>query len=260
MIRALHLYLPMVNNAAAADEAAVGALLRSTRIGSLTHVILYVRSHLEVPDALSDPVVRHAINVVRERKLKLVLGRNVWVSWPGGVTEYPAQAAGDHLEAAMWAAAIGHVKAEAVAENAQSALQLEIYGNGPMNELEHRSVVGTERERTQGAIAEAVAKVGQVDFVRPGVWARDPDNCYAAMGGVGRVVAEHHLYSVGPPWTIPPPERPVRGPWLWGTNVEVVGWDAAMSWTPPAEPTGCVGQFLWFRSSTFPAVLLGEGG
>jgi hypothetical protein len=208
---------------------------------------------------LQDPLVRHAIEVIRHREFELVLGRNVFVSWPGAVHQYPQPKVDDHLQAAMWAGAISVARQEAAAENALSALQLEIYGTNPLNELESRPVVGTERERIQGAIAEAVDLQGPVDFVRPGVWDRNPAKYYCAMGGLGRTVIEHHTYSVKPPdWDVPAPTRPTQGRWLWGTNVVRVGFNEAMSWTLDGKPEGCIGQDIYIPHAQFAAVLLGE--
>ncbi len=255
MIKSMHVYISLTEQKEAQERAIVGALLASNRLDAIDTITLWLPSYLERPGALEYPLVQLAIKAIRHRSWNLILGFSRWVAWPGLVTEYPLPISDDHLDPASWAVAIDNARTQARRVGAKSALQLEIYGNGPQQHVEDVDVFGTEREIIEGAIAMATRAFGRVDYARPGVLDANPSKYYCSFGGVADVLMDHRTY--GRDWNDGPMEPPSPQPYLWGMDVlRVGGWDAAMEWA--TDDPLCIGVDYWLKGSEFAKVLLGD--
>ncbi len=192
--RILYVSLSLRRDSLERDTRNVEALRFAPRRG-ITHVMLKVPSWQEVPDAPDHPLIERALRICRDAGMEVIWARNLWVAYPKLVRGPPVPE-DCHLDASFYAAALRRVKTEAKRLGVSaSALDAEPYAYSPQKAIKGVDVPTSVLRAMRSAIADAVAKEGQVDFVTPtasGSSARYP----WAVRGLGRRWIDQKTYRV----------------------------------------------------------------
>jgi len=204
--------------------------LRAPGLSWFTHVILKVPSWQEYPDAPDHLLIKHALNICRDRGIPVIWGRNLWVSWPEFVdgTKFnfvpPIPDASSQYDPAYFAAALATVSAEARRIGAVGTfLDTEPYGDS-VHKLSLKSAELTEalQSRIRSAVQIAVASAGRVDFVYPSSSGRATHFAWPLLElGQWRCDSKAY-YTTAPDYQLPkinPPTCIEHRLDLWGCNV-----------------------------------------
>ena len=218
-IRALYVFLAMRDDTQDGDAAVVDAL-RQDNLTWFTHVLLNVTSWQKSPDAVDNPLVRHAVNLCKSAEVEVVWGRWLWVAWSYDQQRY----ANAHTDPAFYANALARVKEETKRLGAYgSLLDVEAYGASPQKTaIKRRDLRDTEREIIEGAVARAVAAAGRVDFIFPTASTRPGSFVWPLTGlGVNRCDPKSY-YSTAPGYKVNArhPTSHVHRIHLWGSHVK----------------------------------------
>ena len=219
-LRILYMLLRLRKDTIQDDMRIVNALRQADWF---THVFLIVLSWQERPDAPRNPIVQRALTICRERGIKVIWGRWLWVAWPSDKLEAPMPVADSHFDSAYYATAIATLKAEARSLGAVGTfLDAEPYGHCAQKPtLKFKKLDDNDRQRIKRAVAGAVAHVGPVDFIYPTSSSRASHYAWP-LAGLGRLRCDSKTYySIGPDQVpkIRSPDGYEHRMDLWGCNV-----------------------------------------
>lgn len=222
-LRILHVLLKLREDTADTD-AEIVEVLRNLPPW-FNHVMLYVPSWQDKPDAANHPLVRRAVNICREQwpsGIPVIWGRWLWEAWPKEGVPCPAVA--DELNPAYYARAIATVKAEArCLDVAYTSLDVEPYaGCSQKVTLQGVDLTFGEQARIREAALAAVRSVGAVDFIKPTSSGRDSHFCWAT-NNLGKFRCDLKTYYIrAPKYEFPkmrPPQQCEHRIDVWGCNV-----------------------------------------
>lgn len=171
MSYALYMKLSLFDNRVERDTAMVQTIRHAKDAGFDT-LLLLVASYQEFPDAPRNPIVLRAISLARALDLKVIWGRNLWVSWPKYANRVhpaaPPITEAHHLDVGWYAAAIGRVQAEARALGIEhTAFDIEPYGDAYETVLKGVDLGIELLTRIAFTMRQATKITGMVDYVLP---------------------------------------------------------------------------------------------
>ncbi len=160
MIKALRITLAFAPNTLDRDHAIVEAI-RTTKL-EITHLIVCTRSWQETPFALEHSLIKHLINICKNRGISIIWGRWLWRAW-GAIDENEH----DHLESSFYATAIKTIKVEASFIGAESFLDTEPYGEAKQLWMKNNEPSSYAQFKIESAIQLAIRYSDKVDYVSP---------------------------------------------------------------------------------------------
>lgn len=171
-MRVLYYYVPLYESRAKANAELVNALLESPGLTDFTHVMLVVPSLYELPNATEHVLVKHAVNILRERGIPFYWCRLLWPAWssaiPPGI-EWPE--ADSYFRPEYYSTAIAMVRSEA-----RQLLRLgavgcgfdgELYGDNPIHEALRDGFTEHQQRRMEWAVRLGVRATGRVNLIEP---------------------------------------------------------------------------------------------